>query len=355
MTGGGEEGRGSCQPSIMKQRVLITSLLRLLGKAGCTIGGSQSSLQRLVFVVVATMLVAGCTADRSVLTAALLAQDTTAPPAGNGINSAALIDAAGLDFAERRIINAYQDVAPSVVSITTRVLRRDFFFNPIPDEGSGSGFVIDTDGHILTNYHVIEGAERIEVSFGDLVVAPAEVVGVDARNDVAVLKVDVAPELLRPVEWGTSSELSVGQWAIAIGNPFGQFGRTLTTGVISALGRTMQGPNGRTINDVIQTDAAINKGNSGGPLLDSSGRVIGINSAIFQSNWDQRRRRFCRPRRHHQTDVTGPAESGALSTSVVGRALRLQYHARPGRSFEVARDKRIAACADLRGFTAGSC
>ncbi|HXF62055.1 MAG TPA: trypsin-like peptidase domain-containing protein, partial [Caldilineaceae bacterium] len=192
-----------------------------------------------------------------------------------------LIDETGIDFAERRVIEVYQRVSPAVVSITTRVLRRDFFFDIVPEEGSGSGFVIDKEGHILTNYHVIEGAERIEVSFGDETVLRAEVVGIDPRNDVAVIRVNAPPDLLAPVELGSSANLVVGQRAIAIGNPFGQFGRTLTTGVISALDRTLEGRDGRTITGVIQTDAAINRGNSGGPLLDSSGRVIGINSAIF--------------------------------------------------------------------------
>ncbi len=152
------------------------------------------------------------------------------------------IDAAGLDFAERRMISAYERVAPSVVSISTQVLRPDFFLNLVPEESAGSGFVLDTAGHILTNYHVIEGAESIQVHFGDLVTAPAEVMGADARTDVAVLKVELPSELLHPVELGVSNNLKVGQWAIAIGNPFGQFGRTLTTGVISALGRTLSGP-----------------------------------------------------------------------------------------------------------------
>lgn len=208
-----------------------------------------------------------------------------ATPAATSIPAPALslplIDAEGLDFFERRVVGVYEQVAPSVVSITTRTLRRDFFFNVIPQEGAGSGFVLDRDGHILTNYHVIQGAESIEVSFGDQFTAPATVVGVDPRNDVAVLKVEVNPVYLHPVTLGSSHDLRVGQWAIAIGNPFGQFGRTLTTGVISALDRTIEGPDNRTITGVIQTDAAINRGNSGGPLLDSSGRVIGITSAIF--------------------------------------------------------------------------
>jgi S1-C subfamily serine protease len=191
-----------------------------------------------------------------------------------------LIDAAGLDFAERRNINVYEEVAPSVVNVTTQVLVRNMF-GVVPEEGAGSGFILDTDGHILTNYHVVENAQQINISFSDQTVLPAQVVGLDPRNDIAVLKVDAPEGLLRPVELGTSADLKVGQWAIAIGNPFGQFDRTLTTGVISALNRSLEGDNGRTITGVIQTDAAINKGNSGGPLLDSSGRVIGINSAIF--------------------------------------------------------------------------
>lgn len=201
--------------------------------------------------------------------------------ADDPVNPVAIIDALGIDFAERRVIDVYDRVAPSVVNITTQVMRRNFFYELIPQEGSGSGFVIDREGHILTNYHVVEDADRIEVGLSNDLLIPAQVVGLDARNDLAVLKVDVAPELLSPVEFGTSSSLKVGQRAIAIGNPFGQFERTLTTGVISALGRTLEGQDGRTISGVIQTDAAINRGNSGGPLLDSSGRVIGINTAIF--------------------------------------------------------------------------
>ncbi|MEZ4861253.1 MAG: trypsin-like peptidase domain-containing protein [Caldilineaceae bacterium] len=194
--------------------------------------------------------------------------------------STAEVDAAGLDIAERRVIDVYNRVAPSVVSITTQVLRRGFFFE-VPEEGAGSGFILDRDGHILTNYHVIDGAREIDVTFSDDFVLPATLIGGDRRNDLAVLKVDASPESLTPVEFGSSSDLKVGQRAIAIGNPFGQFGRTLTTGVISALGRTLEGSGGRTISGIIQTDAAINRGNSGGPLLDSSGRVIGINTAIF--------------------------------------------------------------------------
>lgn len=192
----------------------------------------------------------------------------------------AFVDAQGLDIAERRVINVYEQVAPSVVSITTQVLRRGFFFE-VPEEGAGSGFILDQEGHILTNYHVIDGAQSIDVSINDDFVASATVVGIDRRNDIAVLKVEAPAEILRPVVLGSSENLQVGQRAIAIGNPFGQFGRTLTIGVISSLNRTIEGSDNRTITGIIQTDAAINRGNSGGPLLDSSGRVIGINTAIF--------------------------------------------------------------------------
>ncbi len=205
----------------------------------------------------------------------------TPPPArSNDALSVAELDAHGRDIAEQRVIDVYKRVAPSVVSITTQVLRRGFFFE-IPEEGAGSGFVLDLQGHILTNYHVISGAREIDVNLSDEYVLPAEVVGIDPRNDIALLKVEAPTEILVPVEFGVSKELQVGQRAIAIGNPFGQFGRTLTTGVISALDRTLEGSDGRTITGIIQTDAAINRGNSGGPLLDSSGRVIGITTAIF--------------------------------------------------------------------------
>jgi S1-C subfamily serine protease len=192
----------------------------------------------------------------------------------------ALIDEAGLDFEEKRVIDVYNRVSPSVVSITTQVIQYDFFFDPYTQEGAGSGFVLDHQGHILTNYHVIENAEEIEVTFSDETTLPAELVGIDPRNDIAVIKVQPTTAL-QPVELGESSTLQVGQRAIAIGNPFGEFSRSLTTGVVSALNRTIEGPEGLTISGMIQTDAAINRGNSGGPLLDSAGRVIGINSAIF--------------------------------------------------------------------------
>ena len=186
----------------------------------------------------------------------------------------------GLDQTEQRVIAIYQRSSPAVVNITTEVLRRSFFWGAIPEQGSGSGFVWDSDGYIITNYHVVESAQTIEVSFGEDLAMPAEIVGVDPPNDLAVLYVESLPEAAKPIPLGSSDDLQVGQTTLAIGNPFGQFERTLTTGVISALNRTLEAQADRVLRRVIQTDAAINRGNSGGPLLDSQGQLIGINTAI---------------------------------------------------------------------------
>jgi len=186
-----------------------------------------------------------------------------------------------VDVEEQRVISVYQRTSPAVVNITTQVLRHSFFFGLIPEEGSGSGFVYDHDGHIITNYHVVADASEIVVSFGSDKELPAEIIGVDPLNDLAVLQVDELPEGVEPIPLGDSDALQVGQRAIAIGNPFGQFERTLTVGVVSAINRTVKTDEDQVLRGVIQTDAAINRGNSGGPLLDSSGRLIGVNSALF--------------------------------------------------------------------------
>jgi len=186
-----------------------------------------------------------------------------------------------VDVEEQRVIAVYQQASPAVVNITTQVLRHSFFFGLIPEEGSGSGFVYDRDGHIITNYHVVASANEIMVSFGGDKELPAEIVGVDPLNDLAVLRVAELPEGVEPIPLGDSDALQVGQRAIAIGNPFGQFERTLTVGVVSAVNRTVKTDDDQVLRGVIQTDAAINRGNSGGPLLDSSGRLIGVNSALF--------------------------------------------------------------------------
>jgi len=181
---------------------------------------------------------------------------------------------------EENNISVYRQVGPGVVNITSVVVERDFFFNPIPREGAGSGSIIDTDGHILTNHHVIRDSTKLEVTLSDGSKWPARFVGADPDNDLAVIKVDAPKEKLTVIPMGDSSELQIGQKVLAIGNPFG-LGQTLTTGIISSLGRSIRSGMGILIEDVIQTDAAINPGNSGGPLLDSRGKIIGINSAII--------------------------------------------------------------------------
>jgi putative serine protease PepD len=181
---------------------------------------------------------------------------------------------------EENNISIYRQVAPGVVNITSVVVERDFFFNPIPREGAGSGSIIDTAGHILTNHHVIRDSTKLEVTLSDGSKWPARFVGADPDNDLAVIQVDAPKEKLTVITVGDSSELQIGQKVLAIGNPFG-LGQTLTTGIISSLGRSIRSEAGTMIEDVIQTDAAINPGNSGGPLLDSKGKIIGINSAII--------------------------------------------------------------------------
>jgi S1-C subfamily serine protease len=181
---------------------------------------------------------------------------------------------------QEKIIQVYEDIGQGVVNITSRSYAYDFFFRTVPQEGTGSGIVYDKEGHVITNYHVIEGADELYVTLPDGTNVMAEVVGTDASNDLAVLKADAAPALLRPIPLGESDDLRVGQFVVAIGNPFG-YERTLTVGVVSALGRVIESPDQRFIGEIIQTDAAINPGNSGGPLLDLSGKIVGVNTAIF--------------------------------------------------------------------------
>jgi S1-C subfamily serine protease len=177
-------------------------------------------------------------------------------------------------------IRVYRTASPAVVNITTTAVAYDFFLNPVPKEGTGSGAIIDRLGHVLTNYHVIDGARRLEVTLADGSKWPARAVGADPSNDLAVIKIDAPAEKLAIIPLGDSSRLVVGQKVLVIGNPFG-FERTLTVGIVSSLGRSIQADNGRLIRGIIQTDAAINPGNSGGPLLNSSGEVIGVSTAIF--------------------------------------------------------------------------
>lgn len=181
---------------------------------------------------------------------------------------------------EAQIADVYREAGSSVVNITSRSVSYDFFFNPIPRQGSGSGFFYDTQGHIVTNYHVIADADELQVTLADGQTVPAQIVGSDPSNDLAVIKVDLPAGSIRPLPIGDSTQVYVGQFVLAIGNPFG-LERTLTFGIVSALGRVIESPNQRFIGEVIQSDVAINPGNSGGPLLNLTGQVIGVNSAIL--------------------------------------------------------------------------
>jgi 2-alkenal reductase len=197
------------------------------------------------------------------------------------------------DAEELLLINLYERVSPSVVSIQAVKDLEDFEHPALPEgfptpelpdepfrqEGEGSGIVVDTQGHIVTNNHVIADTRELLVTLYDGTTLPATIVGLDPDSDLAVIKVDAPPESLRPVTWGDSDKVRVGQRAVAIGNPFG-YENTLTSGIISGLSRSLPAVTRYRIPDIIQTDAAINPGNSGGPLLNSQGEVIGVNSAI---------------------------------------------------------------------------
>ena len=197
-----------------------------------------------------------------------------------------LSEAAGpetLDADEHNNIDVYHKAIPSVVNITSKTVAYDFFYGPVPEEGQGSGFIIDKEGHILTNYHVVGNATQVEVTLHNKKTYKAQVIGRDRGHDLAVVKID-APGVV-PAVLGDSKNLQVGQKTFAIGNPFGLAG-TMTRGIISSL-RPIRSPEGSYIEEAIQTDAAINPGNSGGPLLNSHGEVIGINSLIATGGSNQ--------------------------------------------------------------------
>jgi len=186
-------------------------------------------------------------------------------------------------FSTNFVTRVFEQAGPAVVYITTKTQGFDFFLRPAIQEGAGSGFILDQDGHILTNNHVVQNADSITVVLASGKSLPAKVVGSDISTDLALLKVDPGNEVLPAVKMGDSGKLGVGDWVIAIGNPYG-FDRTVTFGVVSSNDRTIRAADQRTISGVIQTDAAINPGNSGGPLLNAAGEVIGITSAILSKS-----------------------------------------------------------------------
>ncbi|HEY65186.1 MAG TPA: PDZ domain-containing protein [Caldilineae bacterium] len=273
---------------------------------------SRQGLIMISLFIVASLAITGCTQTLALSEPSAAAATPTAAPTVEAsptptpaAETMALPDAQAIVAAQEAVLShIYETVLPSVVHI--RVVQKIQRIPEMPNRGlpgypwfpypywglprapqefyrrgEGSGFVWDREGHIVTNNHVVEDADRVEVVFADHSVAEAKVLGTDPDSDLAVIKVDVPPERLKPVTLGDSDTLKVGQMAIAIGNPFGQE-FTMTSGIISALGRTIRsGASPFSIPEVIQTDAAINPGNSGGPLLDRMGRVIGINAMII--------------------------------------------------------------------------
>jgi putative serine protease PepD len=188
--------------------------------------------------------------------------------------------ASALTKSEENTIRVFQQVAPGVVNITTTAIAYDFFFNPYPAEGSGSGFIVTNEGHIVTSLHVVRDQSHLEVTLADGSKWPARLAGSAPESDLAVVKIEAPHETLKPLPLGSSKDLRVGQKVLAVGNPFG-LGHTLTTGTVSSVGRDVRVGRDVVIRGAIQTNAAINPGNSGGPLINSNGEVIGVNTAIF--------------------------------------------------------------------------
>ncbi|GAB4441156.1 MAG: trypsin-like peptidase domain-containing protein [Anaerolineae bacterium] len=271
-------------------RIILTGALLVLALSACNTfsallpdaatGDSQmaatSAPQEEQLEAVATAAVDDSTAETA---AAQVEALPTMAPSPTPLPEGAIAEA---DAEELLLINLYERVNPSVVNIVITVEGEEAnaSTNLFPTQGQGSGFVYDTQGHIVTNNHVVADADVIEVTFFDGSTVSAEFIGSDTDSDIAVIKVNVPAESLRPVAWGDSDVVKVGQRAVAIGNPFGLAG-SLTSGIVSALGRSLPTENGSfRIPEIIQTDAAINPGNSGGPLLNSDGEVIGVNTAI---------------------------------------------------------------------------
>lgn len=241
--------------------------------------------------------------------------DRLPPPPREGIGDDELAE---YTPEERTYIRVYEQVNRSVAHITTRAVKADNFFAiETPLEGSGSGSVLDRQGHVLTNHHVIEGAQEIRVTLATGKSYDAVRVGRDAVTDIAVLRISAPPEELHPVTLADSSRLRVGQRVIAIGNPFG-FERTMTLGIISSLNRSLPSRGGRTMRSMIQVDAALNRGNSGGPLLDSRGRLIGMNTAIASSTGENTGVGFAIPANTVARIVPQLIESGKVIRSDLG-------------------------------------
>lgn len=254
---------------------------------------------------------------------------------------------ADLTLEERVNVAVYEKCNRHVVHITTKSARAELIFLEVPTEGTGSGSVLDKNGHVLTNYHVVEGAQEIKVTLFDGETYTAQLIGHDAPNDIAVVKINAPAESLIPVEFGDSSKLKVGQQIFAIGNPFG-LERTMTTGIISSLNRSLPSKSGRTMKSIIQIDAALNRGNSGGPLLDSRGRLIGMNTAIASSTGENTGVGFAIPSDTIGRVVTQLIKSGKVVRPDTG--ITRVYQSEAGLVIATMSPNGPAERAGLRGF-----
>lgn len=254
----------------------------------------------------------------------------------------------GLLPEERVSIDVYQRVNRSVVNITTLTVRADFFFREVPAEGSGSGSVLDKAGHILTNQHVVDGAREVMVTLHDGNSYEARLVGQDPVSDIAVLKIDAPAETLFPLSIGDSSRLRVGQKIYAIGNPFG-LERTMTTGIISSLNRSLPSRTGRLMKQIIQLDAALNRGNSGGPLLNSRGELIGVNTAIASSTGENTGVGFAIPANTVRRVVPQLIENGRVIRPDLGITRVMETE--EGLLVATLSERGPAEQAGIRGFT----
>lgn len=283
-------------------------------------------MKRLIFCCFLSALLGGGTAvallDDETSWMPDAAAQTQSGPAGLARITPAVADSvlssAGLTPEEITNIRVYEGASRGVVNILTRTVSYGYFMLPAPGEGAGSGSVLDKKGHILTNYHVVEDASKIEVTLpGGKDSYEGEIIGTDPENDIAVIKINAPPEELFPVPLGTSDNLYVGQRVYTLGNPFGLEG-TLTTGIISNLNRTLPNRLGREMKSIIQTDAAMNPGNSGGPLLDTGGRMVGMNVAIATKSGQSAGLGFAIPANRIRQSVAQLIEHGKIIRANIG-------------------------------------
>ena len=255
----------------------------------------------------------------------------------------------GLTPEERVNITVYERVNRGVVNITTRTVRPDVFLlmEVVPEEGAGSGSVLDKEGHILTNHHVVAGAQRVQVTLFDGRSYPAVLIGDDAVNDIAVLKIEADPNTLFPIPLGESTDLRVGQKVYAVGNPFG-LERTLTIGIVSSLNRTLPSRSGRTMKSIIQIDAALNRGNSGGPLISSQAQLIGMNTAIASATGQNTGIGFAIPANTIRRVVPQLLQHGRVIRPDIG--ISKVYPTERGLLIAVLNPEGPSARAGLRGF-----